>query len=836
LSSIAGYEILEELGRGGRGVVYRARHLALNRIVALKMVLAGAHAAPEDLGRFRAEALTIARLQHPNITQIHEIGEQEGLPFFSLEFCGGGSLQKKLAGTPLQPKEAAALVETLARATQAAHQQGIIHRDLKPANVLFAEDGTPKIADFGLAKLADADESLTRDGQVLGTLLYMAPEQAAGQSKHVGPAADVYALGAILYECLTGRPPFRAATDVMETLYQVLHDEPVPVRRLQPSVPADLETICHKCLQKESAKRYASAADLAEDLRRFQADESIRGRPVGQWERGWRWCRRHPWPVAVAAVASALLLAVAVLVLGNPPDDSLRRVQRAGELKIAVDPTYPPMEEKKGDRLVGFDIDLAHELTKGLKVKPHFVEVRWDWGQVTKDLDARKFDVVISGVTIMEDRAKEVDFVEYLPMPFVYVCKPGLTVQGDRDLKDRTVAAQWDTPGERWGEDLKAAGKIKAVRKFGTVAEVMKDISEGPADVALEHGPIARHYAEQLPGLVVQDFKSGHSMNPDKVGIALRKQDKALRDALAEQIKAMQQKRGGPFDQLLEKWFGDRRLLAFASYPEGPSYFGGKLYYTEYGANAVKVWDGSQSLPFWKPKDKSGPTAILPLETGEIETGKILVACYDANSLVYLNAKGEPVRSSIETDPGPNDLTRDAQGGVYFSTSGVFKENAPAEGKVYYLTPRGEVNPVATKIHYPNGLAIADQGESLLVAEHLEGRILKYPIVAPGTLDKKFTVWKRLSDIQLDPEDAAWYTGPDGLKVDSRGNVYICQFGASRILVTRPDGTWLRTIHIPYKYVTNVAFGPGEKVLYVTAVKNAWKAPYPGAVYEVPNR
>ena len=216
------------------GVVYEARQAKLDRVVALKMLLSGGHAGDAALARFRTEAEAIARLQHPNIVQIHEVGEHGGLPYLALEYCGGGSLEKKLAGTPLLPSQAAALVEQLARAMQAAHDKGVIHRDLKPANVLLAADGTPKITDFGLAKKLD-EAGQTASGTVMGTPSYMAPEQAGGQSKEVGPACDVYALGAILYECLTGRPPFRAAT-ALETLMQVVSEEPVPPRQLQRTV------------------------------------------------------------------------------------------------------------------------------------------------------------------------------------------------------------------------------------------------------------------------------------------------------------------------------------------------------------------------------------------------------------------------------------------------------------------------------------------------------------------------------------------------------------------------------------------------------------------------
>src|SRR5262249_17925913 len=251
-----------------------------------------------ELARFRTEAEAIARMQHPNIVQIYEVGEQGGLPYFSLEFCGGGSLEKKLSGTPLPPHESAALVEALARAMDAAHQKGVIHRDLKPANVLLAEDGTPKITDFGLAKKLD-EAGQTASGAVMGTPSYMAPEQAGG--KAVGPLADVYALGAILYECLTGRPPFKAATP-LDTIMQVISEEVVSPSLLSPQVPRDLETICLKCLQKEPAKRYTTAQALADDLRRFLAGEPIVARPVGWLERVWKWSHRRPAAAALLAV------------------------------------------------------------------------------------------------------------------------------------------------------------------------------------------------------------------------------------------------------------------------------------------------------------------------------------------------------------------------------------------------------------------------------------------------------------------------------------------------------------------------------------------------------
>jgi tetratricopeptide (TPR) repeat protein len=302
--SLAGYEVLQEVGRGGMGVVYQARHTALKRLVAIKMILVGPHAGAADLARFRAEAEAVARLKHPNIVEIHDIGEAAGRPYFSLEWVEGGSLEKKLAGTPLPPRDAAELLEALARAAHYAHERGIVHRDLKPANVLLTADGRPKITDFGLAKQLEGDAGKTQSGSVLGTPSYMAPEQAAGDVKTIDARTDVYALGATLYELLTGRPPFKG-TSLLDTLEQVRFAEPVPPSRLQMKVPRDLETVCLKCLRKEPPKRYESALALAEDLRRYLNHEPIRARPVGPFERGWRWCRRNP---ALAGLSAALLL------------------------------------------------------------------------------------------------------------------------------------------------------------------------------------------------------------------------------------------------------------------------------------------------------------------------------------------------------------------------------------------------------------------------------------------------------------------------------------------------------------------------------------------------
>lgn len=305
------YELIEEIARGGMGVIYKARQVKLNRMVAVKMILGGQHAGVAELARFRAEAETAARLHHPNIVAIHEVGENEGQPFFSMDFVEGQNLAQLTGNTPLPARRAAEYLRIIAEAVHYAHQQGVLHRDLKPSNVLVdAATDQPQVTDFGLAKRLEGDASLTLTGQVLGSPGFMPPEQAAGKQSEIGLTSDVYSLGAILYHLLTGRPPFVADT-VTATLRMVAEAEPISPRLLNASVPRDLETICLKCLRKESSRRYASARELASDLTHILHDEPILARPASSLEKAWRWCRRKP------ALASALLLVVIVTV-GSP--------------------------------------------------------------------------------------------------------------------------------------------------------------------------------------------------------------------------------------------------------------------------------------------------------------------------------------------------------------------------------------------------------------------------------------------------------------------------------------------------------------------------------------
>jgi tetratricopeptide (TPR) repeat protein len=388
LPRVPGYEILAELGHGGMGVVYKARQIQPPRTVALKMILAGVRPSDEQLARFRTEAEAVARLQHTGIVQIFEVGEHHRLPYFSLEFVEGGSLESKLRGMPLPPGPAARLIVLLAQAIQAAHDKEILHRDLKPANVLLLpskETGAipiglddeknlarflPKITDFGLAKRLDVEAApgaadLTQTGAVMGTPSFMAPEQAAGRTREIGKTTDVYALGAILYTLLTGRPPFRTAT-TLDTLLQVIHDEPAPPRELNKATPRDLETICLKCLQKEPEKRYISAQALSDDLERFLEGQPILARPASRRERVLKWVKRRPAVAALAALGPLLVLAAAVAAISLAlwADADKRRRQQHADTIVGLRQAAELDESQALGQAQAGRFKVAHEMAR----------------------------------------------------------------------------------------------------------------------------------------------------------------------------------------------------------------------------------------------------------------------------------------------------------------------------------------------------------------------------------------------------------------------------------------------------------------------------------------
>lgn len=395
------YDLLEMIAKGGMGVVYKARQRKLNRVVAIKMILSGQFADQVEVDRFYAEAEAAANLRHPNIVAIHEVGELEGQHYFSMDYIPGKSLAELVRENPLPPQRAAQYVEKVAQAMEYAHQQGILHRDLKPSNILLDKSGEPLITDFGLAKRVESGSQLTMSGTILGTPSYMPPEQATGHGE-VTVRSDVYSLGAILYELLSGRPPFRAASP-FETVRQVIQTEPVALRMINPSVPRDLETICHKCLQKEPSARYESAVQLAEELKRYLGGEPILARPIGPVARFARWCRRNPVVAGLGASAVAfLVLALLATTIGYVKTSAALAVaeiekQRSDEsfrqAREAVDELFTRVSEEALLNQPGLQPLRQDLLQKALDYYQRFLAQRGDDAALRDELAGTLFRV-----------------------------------------------------------------------------------------------------------------------------------------------------------------------------------------------------------------------------------------------------------------------------------------------------------------------------------------------------------------------------------------------------------------------------------------------------------
>lgn len=466
--AVPGYELLGELGRGGMGVVYQARDTKLKRTVALKMILSGAHASDEDMQRFQMEAEAVARLQHPNIVQIFEVGEHQGNPYISLEYQQGGGLDQKIAGKPQNIEESAKLIETLSRAMEVAHQQEIIHRDLKPANILLSSEGEPKITDFGLAKRMDDDSNQTKTGAVMGTPSYMPPEQASSSIETLGPAADTYALGAILYHLLTGRPPFQSETQ-LDTLMQVISDEPVPPSRLNSNVPADLETICLKCLQKDIKRRYTTAAALAEDLRRFQTGEPIAARPVSALERGWKWARRRP---AVAGMIGVSALALISLIAGG----LWYNAQLQDSLTVAENRRQEAQEQRE------------------------FAEKQRKVAEKQKEAADRNFklarDAVDELTTVSQDELFNLPQMEPVRRALLEKAKAFYETFVDQAAGDPTLASELGKAQNRFGVILKLLGDMSSAQsEFEKAILIQKQLAKDHPDVKEYASELAKSYS-----------------------------------------------------------------------------------------------------------------------------------------------------------------------------------------------------------------------------------------------------------------------------------------------------------------------------------------------------
>jgi WD40 repeat protein/predicted Ser/Thr protein kinase len=706
---VPGYEVLEELGRGGMGVVYKARQLSLNRLTAVKMVLAGRHAGAHDLERFRAEAKAAAALKHPNIVQVYEIDQHDGSPFFSMEYVEGGTLKERTKGLPWPVQESAQLVEKLARAVQYAHERGIVHRDLKPANILFTADGTPKITDFGLAKRLDNMGGQTRTGEVMGTPGYMAPEQAMPSKQRIGPATDIYALGALLYELLTGRPPFSSDTP-FDLLRQVAQDDPVSVERLRPTVPRDLSTITMKCLEKGPDKRYATANDLANDLARFLANEPVAARPPSAFYRAQKFTGRHKALVGgVAATGLALVLGTALSFLFALGEARQRR-QADDNARTARRQAYQARLMAAVAALGDHDVTEAdHQLQEAPR------ELRgWEWEHLTRRVGDERPAVVRPGANYR-------DLIGFFPAGHRLVATTA-------DHKFRLVDAHTGAVLRELGDGKGAVpavahtrdgpllllprlgGSLSLLNEAGTVGEVPLPGPGAPELFAVSHDGTTLAVAWGAKGLrsriEVLGLPSGkrrlQPLHVDRVNVLALSADGArLALGCADHTVRLWDIATGVGPTLLRGHTDEVVCLAF--HPRGTHLLSGSQDQT------LRQWDLTKRR---QPDVRHGHTNRVWCVAYSPDGEWIVSGSMDRTVRVWrTDGRGSAVLGEQGVDEGVVQVAFSPDGSQIASISGTIKEGrvwvAPAQAKLRVLRHASYVYPVA---YSPDGRVLASAG------------------------------------------------------------------------------------------------------------------------------